>query len=278
MEIHIGAHPDLTPFSNAPVMPKPEPRGLPYRPRLVTQQMEQGARHTRAMLAYWIDRCGLTLGQLQAVANWGLGERPTFDPSFVSRAKKGTMGISIPNLLAFDALNRAIWTWQAKGSDEAWAVFGPPGAWKVEDAWLDRAYWLPLPEDAKLPMELPDFLFVLVGRLDLPYISDRHLLPANPRRTSEQLSQLLNRVIQDAGLLPRDGIRQLLAAYPVADETRRDRFRGVILGEELLTAAELESELMAVAEAIRAVRGLEVGSYGPSELAMELDQEAPAQD
>ncbi len=66
------------------------------------------------------------------------------------------------------------------------------------------------------------------------------------------------------------GVRGLLAAYPAADEARRERFRGVILGEQQLTRDELQEELLAIAEAVRTLRELPIGSYGPAELLAEL--------
>jgi hypothetical protein len=66
------------------------------------------------------------------------------------------------------------------------------------------------------------------------------------------------------------GVRQLLAAYPAADEARRERFQSVILGQVRLTRDELQSELLAIAEAVRVMRGLPLGRYGPAELLAEL--------
>jgi len=272
MKLEIGAHPSIPhPFTNAPQMPTSRPKGLPMPPRLVTQQMEQGLSTTRAMLSYWTGSCEVTLDQFAAIASWGMGERAPLDKSGISRMINGARGIHLPHLLAFDHLNEAIWTWQVKGQDAAWEAFGPPLAWKVQPAWVEASIWLPHPDDPRARLTLHDFVDVLVGRLPLPYADEHQRPDPNPQRTSEALSQLLNHAIGEQRLTPRDGIARLLAAYPVTDEARRQRLRGLILGEDSLSREELNAELMAVAEALRVFRGLEPESYGPMELAAELD-------
>ena len=111
---------------------------------------------------------------------------------------------------------------------------------------------------------------MLVGRLELPYLGNRLLLPGDQRLTAEHLAELLDRTITAAGLSPMEGIRRLLAAYPTSDDDRRDRFRALLLGETQLTRDELQAELLAIAEAVRVLRGLALGSYGPAELTAEL--------
>lgn len=236
----------------------------------LTQQLEQGDHWLREALSYWLTSSGLTTRQMATIASWGIGEAGVLGHSIISRLINRKIGASLRSLIGMEACNRAIWLWQTQGQDTAWAQLGPHMAWKIDAGWLNEAIWLPVPDDEKHPLDLGDFVDVLVGRLELPYLGNRLLLPGNHRQTVDQLPKLLDATIVAAGLSPMVGVRQLLAAYPAADEARRERFRSVILGEVQLTRDELQDELLAVAEAVRVLRGLPLGSYGPAQLLAEL--------
>ena len=89
------------------------------------EKLNQGKR-TIMVMDYWKNRSDVTLGQLHAIANWSLGEQASLDPSFVSRAIKGERGVSIADLIAFEALNHSLWTWQAEGSCWYPVISKPP--------------------------------------------------------------------------------------------------------------------------------------------------------
>jgi hypothetical protein len=271
MKVIIGHHPDLPfPFSNAPEPPIPPPRGLPFPPMTLTHDLERGAHWLPELLDYWVSRSGRTTRQMASIANWGLGERSPMAHSIINRVVNRKLRVSIPALIGMEACNRAIWLWHTKGQQGAWAELGPHGTWHIKAEWLEESIWLPVPDDETHPLDLSDFVDVLVGRLELPYLGNRLLLPGQRELGGEHLPALLDRAITAAGLGPMDGVRRLLAAYPAADDDRRERFRGVMLGEVQLTPDELKEELLAIAEAIRMLRGLPLGEYGPDDLRTEL--------
>lgn len=236
----------------------------------LAQTLEQGDHWLRQALSYWIERNTCSLREMASIAHWGIGERTSFSHSIISRIANGKLGISLPPLICLEALNRAAWVWHTKGPEAARAEFGPPSAFKLTDEALDNTIWLPVPGEEQHPLDLTDLVMVWAGRLELPYLGSRLLLPSSQQRTTEQLPRLLDATIVAAGLSPMVGVRQLLAAYPAADEARRERFRSVILGELQLTREELQEELLAIAEAVRVLRGLPLGSYGPAQLLAEL--------
>jgi hypothetical protein len=236
----------------------------------LAQTLEQGDHWIRQAVAYWVERNTSSLREMAAIAHWGLGERVSFSHSIISRIANGKLGISLPPLVCMEALNRAVWLWHTKGAEVACAELGPPSAYKLSDAAIEGTIWLPVPGEEHHPLDLMDLVAVWAGRLELPYLGQRLLLPGEQRNVAEKLPALLDATIVAAGLSPMVGVRQLLAAYPAADEARRERFRSVILGELQLTRDELQDELLAVAEAIRVLRGLPLGSYGPAQLLAEL--------
>lgn len=86
----------------------------------------------------------------------------------------------------------------------------------------------------------------------------------------------MNDTIKAAGLNARDGMAALLADYPSQDQDRRSQLMAVVLGMGAYSAEQLEAELWALADAIRSLRSLPKGSYGPSELVAELAGDHPA--
>lgn len=234
--------------------------------------LERGRQLSRAMLRHWQERGRVIGAEIHAISSWGLGETSVLTAVALSKILAGTRSVDVKVMLAFDGWNRVVFTWQTQGQDAAVREFGPFTPWGVRPEWMDAAAWLPLPEDPATPLELPDFLDVLVGRLPLPYLGSAALLLTDNRQLSERLSQILNDAIAASGLTPRDAFRVLLAGYPVTDPARQQRLHRLILEGETMTRDELREELFAIAEALRTIRALPVGSYGPEELQAELLQ------
>ena len=273
MKITAGVHPDLPmPFSNGPE-PPPEPvRGLAEPLRLATERHEEGVKALSALVSYWLTRSGLSLLQLEMIAAWGLNERGVIDKGTISRIRTGSKvrGASWKHLDALSAANQAIWLWQVRGQQKAWAELGPHSGWGVKDEWLDRACWLPHPDHENEPLAMGDLAEVLAGHLDLPYIGPAPLSAADSRTASSELPRLLDRLAAERGWGAMAGVRNLMAAYPVGDRGRQQRMRRVITGEQLLSGDELAGELHAISEMVRQVRRLKAGGYGPRELQAEL--------
>jgi len=278
MKLTIGSHPDVPhPFSNGPEEPTPSPRGLPASPRLASQQLVQGYLTFGALVSYWRGRSSLSGSQMAAIAAWGLGERGWLDSGRISRIENARQarGCSLKELLAFDAANQAIWTWQVQGQQAAWARFGPHTVWGLRDEWLSESIWLPAPDQPAEALEFADFAEVLVGRLELPYLGSVALGDADADTMSARLSDLLNGLLTASGLGPREGLKTLLAAYPTRDADRQSRLMAVVMGSGTLAREELEAELYALAETIRQLRDLGPGAYGPGDLARELSAGLP---
>lgn len=273
MKVTVGSHPDLPfPYSNGPEDPPGPIRGRSEPLRLATERHEQGVATLAAMMNHWLGRSGLSHDQLVAIAAWAMGEPSPIDAAVISRVRNGRQarGASWKHLDALASANRAIWLWQTKGQGEAWAVFGPHSGWGIRDQWLDDATWLPHPDRPAEPLAFSDMADVVAGYLELPYLGTTQLSPADHRKMNEALAHLLEQVIADNGWGPREGIRRLVEAYPVADAARQRRLRALITGDLQLTRQELEAELHALAEMMRVVRELKEGSYGPAELQREL--------
>ena len=222
------------------------------------------------MLRHWLERGRVIGTQVAAISSWGLGETSLLSKTTLSKLLAGSRSVDVKALLAFDSWNRVVHVWQTEGQAAAIREFGPYTPWEVRPEWMDAAAWLPLPERPDQPLELEDFLDVLVGRLPLPYLGSAGLLLGDHRRLSERLSQILNQALVATGQTPRDALRTLLTGYPVTDAARQQRLQRVILEGETLSRDDLREELFAIAEALRTIRALPVGSYGPAELEAEL--------
>lgn len=271
MKLTVGHHPDLPyPYSNGPEDPPGQIKGRTEPLRLATERYEQGVQALAALVNHWLGSSGLSHAQMIAIASWGLGENGVLDETVLSRIRNARQarGAGLKHLDALSGANRAIWLWQTKGQSGAWAELGPHVGWGIKDQWLTDASWLPHPERPDQPLIFADLADVLAGYLEVPYLGTASLSPAEARRMSDALAHLLEDLIADRGWGPREGVRQLLEAYPVPDAARQRRLRAVIVGDTTLSRQELESELAALAETIRVVR--ELRHYGPADLTAEL--------
>lgn len=236
------------------------------------QQLLSGFMAMGALVSYWRGRSELSGSQLSTIAAYGLGQNGWLDSSIVSRIENArqTRGCSLKNLLAFDAANQVLWTWQTEGQQAVWARWGPHTVWGVREHWLQEAIWLPVADQPQLPLEFEDFAAVLVGRTELPYLGIATLGQGDSQEMSDRLSDLLNALLTATGLGPREALKALLLAYPTKDPDRQSRLMALVMGSGSLSRDELEAELYALAEAIRSLRDLSPGGYGPGDLAREL--------
>jgi hypothetical protein len=241
-------------------------------PTPASERIANGIKAMGATLNYWLGRSSLSHDQMAAIAAWAIGEAGLVENTTLSRARNGKLpyGMSIRALLALGAANEAIWRWQVQGADAAINRFGPFQAWGVREGNVNGAIWLHHPDHPDEPLTFADLCELQAGLLELPYLPGHVLSPTSARERSDRLSELLNQVIADAGLKPRDGLVALTAAYPVADTRRQNRLMDLVIGKTALGPGEMERELLAIAEAIRVMRRLPPGSYGASELHAEL--------
>ena len=272
MRTRIGVHPDLPyPFSNGPEeFNEPKYRNEPLR--VATQRQEHGVEVFSALINYWFTRSGLSHEQMCAISSWGLHEKGMIDGAVLSRIRNGkqTRGAGLKHVDALAAANRAIWLWQKKGEERARADLGPYSSWSVQETWLNSAVWLSHPDDESLPLEFADFMLVLGGYMDLPYLNVTNLSPANATRLIRALGKLIEDEIKVRSWGPREAVAELLKVYPVDDQVRKERFREVILGTYQYSKTELEGEMYAIGEVIREIRRLRGGEFGVRELREEL--------
>lgn len=240
------------------------------------ERREQGILHMAALLNHWLGSSGLSHEQLVAIASWGLGEPAGIDGGTISRQRnaKVVRGASWRHLDALAAANVAIWLWQIKGPKAAREELGPPSSWGIKDDSLDKATWLPSPDDLGEPLRLAEMAEVMAGYRQLSYLSTAALTPNEARHASDRLSQLLEATIAERGWGPKQAIRQLLEAYPVTDKARQRRLQSLIVGEVQLSREELEAEMHALAEMLRVLRG--VKKYDQIDLEAELLPDRPA--
>lgn len=237
------------------------------RPRPATKRHQSGHERFTALAAYWVKRNDISLRQLAAIIDWGLGESGWLGSGPLSQLTRGVgQRTSLKTLDAVAAANTAIYAWQTHGPEAAIAQYGPLAPWGVKPHWLDQAFWLPCPDHPAEPMELQDLALVLAGRLEVPYLP-LTLAPSEGRVMSRELSALLNDLAVSRGLAPRAASEAFLAAYP---GTRPELIRDLLLGEADLSSDEMVEELAPLAEMIRILRRLPQGELGPSELRAEL--------
>ncbi|NBS93773.1 MAG: hypothetical protein EBT27_08625 [Betaproteobacteria bacterium] len=239
--------------------------------------METGRRRLAQLMAYWLRLSGLSARNLELVTDWAVGQSGWLGNDKISRVKgaKQDRGAGIRQLVAMGQLNTALWVCDTQGIQAAVARYGPFSQWGVHEEWLKGCRWLPAGDDPSHPLQFIDFAEVMIGVLELPYLAGIELPPAPPDHLSVALSDILNAAIMARGLTPRDGLRELLEAYPAKQRTRRTQLQDLILGATSWDRDQIEAELCAVAEALRLMRGLPVGGYGPGHLARELSEALP---
>jgi hypothetical protein len=231
-------------------------------------RQERGVQQLAATMTYWLAR-NLSQDKMASLVHWAYGETTGFDGGSFSRIKNGkqSRGAGLRHLDALAETNRAIWVWQTKGEREAIREFGLHSEHGVRPEWVADTIWLPKPYDETRPLDLGDFACLVMGRLELPYVGG-HLTQSQARRANERLIDLLDDLAAEQGWGPREALREFLAAYPAAaNNTRQARLKELLMGEPL-SHKELESELAALAEMVRVVRGLE--SFTPAQLQAEL--------
>jgi hypothetical protein len=231
-------------------------------------RQERGVQQLAAAVTYWLAH-NLSQDKMAALLHWAYGEKSGFDGGTFSRIKnaKQSRGAGLRHLDALAETNRAIWTWQTQGEREAIREFGLYSEHGVRPEWVADTIWLPKPYDETQPLDLGDFANLVMGRLELPYVGG-HLTQSQARRANERLIDLLDDLAADKGWGPREALREFLAAYPAAtNNVRQARLKELLMGEPL-SHKELESELAALAEMVRQVRGLE--TFTPAQLQAEL--------
>ena len=230
-------------------------------------RIERGVQRLAALVRYWLSH-NLSQDKMASIIHWAYGERSGFDGGTMSRIQnaKQQRGAGLRHLDALAEANRAIWCWQTQGEREAIRQFGLHSNCGVEPEWLSDTIWLPKPDDATRPLDLGDLAFLLMGRLELPYVAPR-LNSREAKRASERLLDLLDELALAQGWGPREAVQRFVAAYPGGTRVRVARLKEMLMGEPF-SQAELELELAAIAEMIRQVRGVE--RFSPADLQAEL--------
>jgi hypothetical protein len=231
-------------------------------------RQERGVQQLAAAVTCWLAH-NLSQDKMAALLHWAYGEKSGFDGGTFSRIKnaKQSRGAGLRHLDALSETNRAIFVFQTISEREAIRQFGLYSEHGVRPEWVADTIWLPKPYDETQPLDLGDFANLVMGRLELPYVGG-HLTQSQARRANERLIDLLDDLAADKGWGPREALREFLAAYPASsNNVRQARLKELLMGEPL-SHKELESELAALAEMVRQVRGLE--TFTPAQLQAEL--------
>jgi hypothetical protein len=232
------------------------------------ERTDKGVQALASLLNYWLATS--SHDKLAAILRWGFGEPTGLDGGALSRIRnaKQNRGAGLKHLDAIAEANRAIWTWK-RDPEAAIREFGPHSSWKVEAEWLDDICWLPAPApNEDQPLDLGDLAMLLMSRLELPYLGGQMLSPAKLGRMSERFVELLEQEASERGWGPREAVGRFAEAYPSSDPGRQRKLREVLSGMAEISANELELEMAAFAEMLRAIRGLR--SFGPADLQAEL--------
>jgi hypothetical protein len=247
-----------------------QPDGNGSRPRVsMTRRHTQGRAHFGQCLAWWLQRSDLSYAQTSAVADWATGETRCLIGSQIAHLRHSTL--RNPNFRLIESLsatNQAIADWQTDRS-EALQQYGPLPS-SLSPQLMDGAVWLHDPEVPDQPLSLCQFVELFTGHLTLPYVDAIAVSDRDARHLNEELAGLINADIAKLGLGPRDGIEAFMAAYPVKDQSRRQRLKELVLLGHGLEPSELEDELAAIASAISQLRKLPPGTFTPTELYTEL--------
>ena len=240
------------------------------QPLTATKRAEQGVQALASLMNFWLATS--SHDRLAAILRWGFGEPTGLDGGALSRIRnaKQNRGAGLKHLDAIAEANRAIWTWK-RDPEAAIREFGPHSSWGVQAEWLDDICWLPAPApNDDQPLDLGDLAMLLMYRLELPYLGGQMLSPAKLGRMSERFIELLEREAAARNWGPREAVARFAAAYPSTDPGRQRRLKELVGGLGEISASELEGEMAAFAEMLRAIRGLPAGTYGPAEFQAEL--------
>lgn len=235
---------------------------------------EEGQREFSRLLKYWLKSSDLTLRQFCCICHWAAGEPNWITSGPLSRLINGEVQkIPLVKLDLFSVTNHAIWTWKVEGSLKATEIFGPLEQWMVKSEYLEGAIWLPGCRDEESPLQLGGFSEIVCRKLSLPYLPEESD-PSEDGNMSEALSILLNELVLNLGLSPREGLDALIDALPPSDsysqdEVSKDFVRKILMGANF-SASVVERELPRLAPMVESLRGLPKGSYGPPNLRGEL--------
>ncbi len=251
----------------------PEPPQVPVvAPRhiAVTKRMTSGRAHFASVLNWWLARCNYSHAQIGAIADWSLAQDNWLISSQISHLRNNHVRQpSFTNLEAFGAVNEVLHLWHTEGPRATFHRHGPFSDPILTEELLSRGQWLRHPQTEK-PLDFAGFCELFVGRIKLPNASAVNLSNHDAKRLSEELGVLLDQLAAETGLSPRDAITEVLRHYPVEDRARVTRLRAVLLGMEVFSQQQVETELFAISELVAGLRGLPDGTYGPQELYAEL--------
>jgi hypothetical protein len=222
---------------------------------------------------WWMQRLGFTHAMATALAAWVCGDSSWLQGSQLSHLRNGRM--RTPQLKLFEGLaafNGAIALWRLEGSAACVRAWGPLPSQAPPPSAMDSALFLWHPSQGEeTPLVFHDFCDLFVGYLQLPYVDQGGLSPGQSRTISDRIGQELDQWLIGQGGI-RQGMAQLLEAYPVSSSARRQKLRQVILGLESYSPAELDEELFALGELFTVVRGTALSG---SELYAELAAAPP---
>jgi hypothetical protein len=261
------------PSATANNPPEPSPVAVsvvPPRRIAVAKRHVHGRAHLASVLNWWLNRSDYSHSQIGAIADWALGQDGWLISSQISHLRNNHVRQpSFTNLEALGAANELLACWHLEGARATFHRYGPYESSVLSEELLDRGIWLKHPQTEE-PLNFEGFCSVFVGRLKLPYANTVTLSGHEAKRLSEELGILLDQLAAETGLSPRDAITEVLRHYPVEDRARVARLRSVLLGFEVYSQSQVETELFAISELVAGLRGLPEGTYGPQELYAEL--------
>lgn len=250
--------------------PTPQVTVVPPRRIAVAKRHQLGRAHFASVLNWWMARCNYSHAQIGALADWALAHDGWLISSQISHLRNNHVRQpSFTNLEALGAVNEVVALWHTEGPRETFHRHGPFGNAVLSEELLDRGQVLKHPETHR-PLDFAGFCELFVGRIKIPNVSTVNLSGHEAKRLSEELGVLLDQLAADTGLSPRDAITEVLRHYPVEDKNRIARLRAVLLGMEVFSQSQVETELFAISELVAGLRGLPEGTYGPQELYAEL--------
>lgn len=227
---------------------------------------ERGRVAFAHLLDLWLKRCGCSHQQMGALCDWASSGHRQFDFNKLSKLRNGNQGASLVQLDALGAANEAIWRWQ-HDPDAAVALLGPFEGYGVEQQTLVDAIWLPLHDTPDEPLRPADLFEILLGLQPPPFALSAVVRPSQATELSRALAELLNELIQGLGLGPMQARAAILRAYP---GDNGDAIWELASQGAVMTADELEAELLPCSALVASLRGVPPQVYGPRQLHQEL--------